>query len=81
MPYIFPQDVLDEICDLVGSASGGFPTYSNTSKAMRFLYELVNGLMSIKWMICAEGWMADLQIFVLFNTICGLKNSLNSSGL
>ena len=38
----FPRDVLDEILNLIGSVSEGFPSYSLISKIHRELYSVEN---------------------------------------
>ena len=44
---IFPRDVLDEIWDLVGSVSKGFPTYSyNFGTMITLLYRTGKSLCS-----------------------------------
>ena len=35
----FPRDVLDEILNLIGSVSEGFPSYSVYSQAVSVFYE------------------------------------------
>ena len=44
MLSFFPRDVLDEILDLIGSVSEGFPTYSYMSAFSYYRYEC-NGFL------------------------------------
>ena len=54
MLSFFPRDVLDEIWDLVGSVSEGFPMHSSINTS--FIFDIFSFTKNLRWVHHRRTW-------------------------